>query len=707
MNRKKTIIITLVTVFIVVAAVTVSSAFMNEGKYLNHLKSFLKSSSPSQTRPESAEYKVWLEKLMSRLPITATLKEGTTSSFAGTQSVTYRVYEPHIELKNLTNYSLETGNSLYLIETARKEAGDEDTKKLLRVAGGYFRESPSEDFSGVVEFRGETNSDETFGLYNTQSLTASGVISRRLGPVFQITFGKEDKEFKPHYGTAGRDQKLIIDAELQLAVMVVSERLDKVFVITPVLHLHDKKDESASFRYVLQFRPESQEKEKIGKREWEFEKALLLSMTEETLLPLVNETEGPLWRRVFAAFWAGKYAGSQSGSALVSILSAKGKENDALRRAAILGLGEGKYSSALEQIIAVFEDKTEHRLIKFAAIQALGKLADKRATPLLISVAGGKDEDFAKSSIEALGESSDKSAVEPLLSMLENNKLDKLHSNIADVLRKLADNSHLDALVKIASQPKAMGAPEATRAIGGIESPEAVSALVTLSSKGQEEVRQTACQELAESDTPEVLNALKTACVDPAAKVRQAAIQAIAKIDNKDRKTALKEALQNPNGDVQENAVKSLVKLEVNEAYPEIAEILQNKKVDQSVRVAAAKALGEIKFDAAVESLIPSLKDEFPKVRKAAAEALGKIGDSRAVEHLIGALQDQDIDVRSEAAKALGELKAPESIEPLIEALKDKNYLVSSNASSALKKITGEDFGKDYEKWYQWWQQKK
>jgi len=86
--------------------------------------------------------------------------------------------------------------------------------------------------------------------------------------------------------------------------------------------------------------------------------------------------------------------------------------------------------------------------------------------------------------------------------------------------------------------------------------------------------------------------------------------------------------------------------------------------------VASAQADG-------VDKLINQLKDENWSVRIAAAKALVKIGDSRAVK-------------------------------PLIAVLKDKNEIFArQTAAEALKKITGQDFGEDYEKWSTWWQEQK
>jgi HEAT repeat protein len=146
------------------------------------------------------------------------------------------------------------------------------------------------------------------------------------------------------------------------------------------------------------------------------------------------------------------------------------------------------------------------------------------------------------------------------------------------------------------------------------------------------------------------------------------------------------------------------------------------KDENSEVRLAAARALGEIGDPQAVEPLLAALKDQHSSVRRAAAEALGRISDVRAVESLPAALKnalkDEDRDVRRAAAKALaqqikgveylmsaltdrpwmareaaaemlGEIKDPRAVEPLRAVLKDEEGSVRRAAVKALVQIKG------------------
>ena len=89
------------------------------------------------------------------------------------------------------------------------------------------------------------------------------------------------------------------------------------------------------------------------------------------------------------------------------------------------------------------------------------------------------------------------------------------------------------------------------------------------------------------------------------------------------------------------------------------------------VRAHAARALGRIRGDAALQSLLDSVETEQPKVRRAVAGALGSFRVGRAAKAL-GRLAKKDISylVQAEAARALGKTRhknAAKTLLPLIE----------------------------------------
>jgi len=71
-------------------------------------------------------------------------------------------------------------------------------------------------------------------------------------------------------------------------------------------------------------------------------------------------------------------------------------------------------------------------------------------------------------------------------------------------------------------------------------------------------------------------------------------------------------------------------------------------------------------------------------------------------EPLIEALGDEDWPLRRHAARALGQMRAQAALWPLVKALEDDHRRVRAEALEALENITGQEFGWDIESWADW-----
>ena len=134
-------------------------------------------------------------------------------------------------------------------------------------------------------------------------------------------------------------------------------------------------------------------------------------------------------------------------------------------------------------------------------------------------------------------------------------------------------------------------------------------------------------------------------------------------------------------------------------------------------KIIAAKALGDIRDPAAVDSLIErGLKAEDAGLRAESAVSLGKIGEARAVKPLeatvrpyyeaapedsqgitistgpidekVRLLKEKESRVRASVAWALGQIADPSAQGTLKRALNDQNSLVRDAAAEALAKIS-------------------
>ena len=123
-------------------------------------------------------------------------------------------------------------------------------------------------------------------------------------------------------------------------------------------------------------------------------------------------------------------------------------------------------------------------------------------------------------------------------------------------------------------------------------------------------------------------------------------------------------------------------------AVPQLINLLGDS--DAWVRMAAARALGEVRDERATTRLIATLSDENWRVRELAVWALSEMKDDRAVNALCSVLlSDARVEVRRGAAEALGEIASADALPSLKQALRDSEPSVSAKAAWAISEIEG------------------
>jgi beta-lactamase regulating signal transducer with metallopeptidase domain/HEAT repeat protein len=152
--------------------------------------------------------------------------------------------------------------------------------------------------------------------------------------------------------------------------------------------------------------------------------------------------------------------------------------------------------------------------------------------------------------------------------------------------------------------------------------------------------------------------------------------------------------LDSQNATVRRNAAWAIGELthmrpgERSNAVPQLITLLSDR--DEWVRMAAARALGELRDHRSLDGLIARLADDEWRVRRLATWALSEMKNARAVGALCNVLlSDVRAEVRGGAAEALGEISSAEALPSLKQALNDTEPTVSAKAAWAISEIEG------------------
>ncbi|MDR2874265.1 MAG: HEAT repeat domain-containing protein [Methanobrevibacter sp.] len=141
----------------------------------------------------------------------------------------------------------------------------------------------------------------------------------------------------------------------------------------------------------------------------------------------------------------------------------------------------------------------------------------------------------------------------------------------------------------------------------------------------------------------------------------------------------------NNNDEFNQEETKILLQEKGVEAIdPLIDALLKNRNKD--IKILAAKILGDIGDEKAIDPLITTLSSPHKLLRREASTSLIKIGNS-SVDPLINILTNEDWKIRGAAAWALGSLGDKRAIEPLKNLIDDESGFVKSGVKKSLETL--------------------
>jgi HEAT repeat protein len=395
-----------------------------------------------------------------------------------------------------------------------------------------------------------------------------------------------------------------------------------------------------------------------------------------------------------------------------------GVECQVVRAAAAEALSRIGDERAVESLIAALRDQDGSSVHRGAA-EALGRIGDARGVGPLVAVLVGIDSDSSvrEAAVIALGKIGDASAVPPLIVALKD-EIARVREAAAAALGEIGDAGAVEALTaNFADTDKEVRRSIAT-ALGKLGDARAVGPLIAAFEDPIGDVREAAADAVDRLGYC-AIEPLTAALQAPNRQTRAAVAKVLVGVLTSGRPAevgvpsgaveSLVECLGSRDAALRESAARLLGKIGDDSAIEALVRALSSDSLDMVK--AAAEALGmlrwqpdrsaagaaywasQARFDRCLEigavatpSLVAALKDRHQAARDAAAQALVEVG-AQAFDSLIGALSDGAKTVRSTAAWVLGEIGDVRAVEPLIASLADGVEDVRVAARRALVRI--------------------
>lgn len=129
-------------------------------------------------------------------------------------------------------------------------------------------------------------------------------------------------------------------------------------------------------------------------------------------------------------------------------------------------------------------------------------------------------------------------------------------------------------------------------------------------------------------------------------------------------------------------------------------ETIVTKDTSPEMRARAARVIAKIDSEATVRALNKASTDEIEKVRLAVCDAWAVRKSDQSRDMLLSlAATDESDDVKQAAIRSLAAFDTAEVRSQMAAALENKNPAIQQQAVVSLRKITGRDFGGDFEAW--------
>ena len=322
-----------------------------------------------------------------------------------------------------------------------------------------------------------------------------------------------------------------------------------------------------------------------------------------------------------------------------------------------------------------------------AAAERLGRIGHSGAVLPLIAVLQDQSEDKQVKSVASLAllKIRDLRAIQPLIEALGRDDA-AISRPIADVLEGLLPHA-VPALLDVLRSSKTDGQRYwAARILGASTDSQTAVPLIAALQDRSEKVRAEAACSLGRLKARQAIHPLTNLLLrDPRAPVREEAARALGEIGDERALEALKQALGELPYEVRAGALAAMEKMG-DEAVPLFLQALDED--DKRTRTQAATALERNGY---VGRLIERLAEDSGKTSGPSYRLLLKVARTGVVESLIQALSYPDLRVRVRICQLLGEARSTSALDPLSDVVRnDSEWAVRARALAALIRIGDE-----------------
>ena len=445
-----------------------------------------------------------------------------------------------LNVQNDTNKELQLGESLVVIEKARENP--------LYIACYVARAgaSPSPHLHMLAQ---------RYGLDWGYEISKSGGYSMFFlaGGSVSFSFSSTDPYEGLGYGRIAPRSQRKIDVQVPFPISIKNHVREYVAVIPPSIHPVGGGPESLS-QTILRFDLGSSDNSTPSPAE---NTTVLMQASE---LRATVTTSQQLWRQVFSLNWLAESNPKEATSLLIEVVT----NNDAiplLRSVAAMNLGVLKEKTAVKPLVDVVRQTTTNQVRRWA-IDALGEIGEVTAAPVIRPFIDDSDEPTANAAIEALGKLKDPDAVSVLLTILNDPKKNKRHSEAATALGTIGNQAAVDALIALVRSGKSETRLLAADKLGLSGSAQAVPVLagIAADAKAPNALRGKAISSLGKIGGAEALSALRAASESDNESIRTTAISSLAQVKEAGAVEALIQLAERPGYSSRARAVRSWAK---------------------------------------------------------------------------------------------------------------------------------------------------